>query len=134
MLAKVQKLIQDDIDSKQDDKMDVDELADEEDQWKDTGETLSGKGPDGADTLFILQRKGGQMRVRPKGRGKGASQKKPPFQQQRQPGWLFWSDLKQQLAEKTASAAIASHTCKHRHTQAEIDIHTYTYGHTHIHT
>ena len=70
LLVKVQKLIQDDIDSKQGvGPMDVDNL--EEDDWKDTGETLTGKGPGGEDTLFILQRKGNMTRVRPKGRGKG---------------------------------------------------------------
>ena len=70
LLAKVQKLIQDEIDSKQGGAMDIDHVDDDED-WKNTGEVLTGKGANGEDTLFVLQRKGNMTRVRPKGKGKG---------------------------------------------------------------
>ena len=52
--------------------MEIDNLEDE--PWKDSGETFTGKGPDGEDTIFVLQRRGSQTRLRPKGKaaGKGA--------------------------------------------------------------
>ena len=72
LLAKVQRLSQDDLDAHEKTvPMNVDDLEDE--QWTDTGETLQGKGPNGEDTLFILQKRGSMMRVKPKGRGKRQS-------------------------------------------------------------
>ena len=50
--------------------MDVDEVADEG-EWKSTGQTLVGKGPQGEDQLFLLQRRGNALRVAPKGGKKG---------------------------------------------------------------
>ena len=60
LLAKVQKLIQDDIDSRNGvGPMEIDDL--EEEVWKDTSDTFTGKGPDGDDTVFVLQRRGNQQ-------------------------------------------------------------------------
>ena len=71
LLVKVQKLIQDDIDQRQGvGPMEIDNV--EEEHWEDTGEVLSGKGPDGEETLFVLQRRGTMTRLRPKGNGKGS--------------------------------------------------------------
>ena len=53
--------------------MDVDNL--EEEVWKDSSETFTGKGPQGEDTLFMLQKKGGAFRVTPKGGGRSAGKK-----------------------------------------------------------
>ena len=85
LLTKVQRMIQDDIDSRQGvGQMDVDNVDDDDEEgWEDTGQTLSGKGPGGEETLFALQRRGTSMRVSPKGKGKGkgkskSSWKKPP--------------------------------------------------------
>ena len=70
LLIKVQKLIQDDIDSRQGmGQMSVDNI--EEEEWHDTGEVLPGKGANGEDALFVLQRRGNMTRIRPKGKGKG---------------------------------------------------------------
>ena len=57
LLTKVQRMIQDDIDTRQGiGAMDIDNVeSDDEDGWEDTGQTLSGKGPGGEDALFILQ-------------------------------------------------------------------------------
>ena len=71
LLARVQEMIADDIDQKNGvSQMEVDDLGDEG-EWKSTGQTLVGKGPQGEEQLFLLQRRGGALRVAPKG-GKGA--------------------------------------------------------------
>ena len=44
---------------------------DDESSWEATGQTFSGKGPGGEETLFMLQKRGAQFRVRPEGGGKG---------------------------------------------------------------
>ena len=81
LLAKVNLMVQDDVDSRQGiGSMDVDNVDDDNDaDWEDTGQTLSGKGPDGEDTLLVLQRRGSAMRVVPKGRGKGARKGAAPW-------------------------------------------------------
>ena len=69
LLVKIQKLIQEEIDSKQGvGPMEIDNVEDDS-EWQNTGQVLTGKGPDGEDTLFVLQRRGNMTRVRPKGKG-----------------------------------------------------------------
>ena len=72
LLAKVQEMVQDDLDHKNGvSPMDIDN-AEPEGEWVNTGQTLTGKGANGEDTIFLLQRRGSAMRVTPKGKGKGA--------------------------------------------------------------
>ena len=72
LLAKVQEMVQDDIDKRQGaDFMDVDHVDDDEEGWQSTGQVLTGKGAHGEEALFTLQRRGNAMRVAPKGGGKG---------------------------------------------------------------
>ena len=65
-------MIQDDIDERQGvGAMNVDNVEEQDGAWINTGTTLTGKGPDGEDTLFVLQRRGGATRIVPNGKGKG---------------------------------------------------------------
>ena len=45
-------------------------VDDDESAWEATGQTFSGKGPSGEEMLFMLQKRGTQFRVKPKGGGK----------------------------------------------------------------
>ena len=71
--AKVQEMIRDDADSRQGmSPMELDHVdEDDESSWEATGQTFSGKGPGGEETLFMLQKRGTQFRVKPKGGGRG---------------------------------------------------------------
>ena len=72
LLGKVQEMVQDDLDNKNGvGPMDID-VVEQEGEWVNTGQTLTGKGANGEDTIFLLQRRGSAMRVTPKGKGKGA--------------------------------------------------------------
>ena len=62
LLHKVQEMVSDDNDSKNSPSpMDVDDLGDDEKGWTPTGQTLVGKGPQGEETLFLLQRRGNSL-------------------------------------------------------------------------
>ena len=55
-----------------------DELQDQaEGAWEPTGQTFAGKGSNGEDMVFTLQRRGNNFRIapRPKGQGKGSQAK-----------------------------------------------------------
>ena len=73
LLSKIQEMVQDEMDSKNGGSpMDLDRVE-EEGEWEDTNRTLVGKGPQGEEILYMLQRRGSSTRVRPKGAGrKGA--------------------------------------------------------------
>ena len=72
LLQKVNEMVQDEVDAKNGvGGMDLDDVAEEEGDWTNTGEVLTGKGAQGEETLFMLQRKGNAFRVAPKGKGKG---------------------------------------------------------------
>ena len=79
-LNKVQEMVQDDFDAKHEggNNMDVDNVESDGGEWEDTNQTLVGKGPEGEETLFMLQRRGGSMRVKPKGAGRKGAPRKPP--------------------------------------------------------
>ena len=90
LMAKVQEMIRDDADSRQGmSPMELDNIDDDQEgAWEATGQTFSGKGPSGEEMLFMLQKRGSQFRVKPKGGGKGgragggkagASQRKDPI-------------------------------------------------------
>ena len=65
LLAKVQEMDQDDIDSKAAGMpMDVDRIDDDgEGESKETGQTLTGNEANGEDTLFMLQKRGISFRL-----------------------------------------------------------------------
>ena len=81
LLAKVQEMIQDEFDAKNSNaRMDIDQVEDNDDsKWQSTGQVLTGKGPNGEETLFLLQRRGNATRIKPKGNGKG-TRSGPPYQ------------------------------------------------------
>ena len=64
--------------------MDVDNVDDDDEEgWEKTWQTITGKGPDGEDTLLVFQRRGTAMRVAQKGKGKNkrkTSWRKPTSQ------------------------------------------------------
>ena len=52
--------------------MEVDHVDEDGDgAWTSTGQTFTGKGANGEETLFLLQKRGNNFRVAPKGKGKG---------------------------------------------------------------
>ena len=79
LLAKVQEMIQDDFDARHSGiaRMDVDNVDDDDndDGWVSTGQTLSGKGAKGEESLFMLQKRGNATRIVPKGKGRGKGKK-----------------------------------------------------------
>ena len=64
-------MLQDEADAKQGvAPMQLDNVEPEED-WKSTGAVLTGKGPQGEETLYLLQQRGSMTRVVPKGGKRG---------------------------------------------------------------
>ena len=68
-------MITDNYDSKGGTPMDIDNVDDDE-GWTPTGQTLVGKGADGEESLFLLQKRGGAYRVTPKGKAGGKGGKR----------------------------------------------------------
>merc|ERR1712026_612497 len=57
VLNKRNEMVRDDVDARNGfGGMDLDDLGDEAEEWTNTGQTFSGKGPTGEDTLFMLQK------------------------------------------------------------------------------
>ena len=68
LLAKIQKMLQDEADNKLGfSPMDLDHVDDDTGDWIDMGQTFPGKGANGEDVLFTLQRRGTAIRIAPKG-------------------------------------------------------------------
>merc|ERR1712079_112014 len=66
--SKIHRMLQDEHDNKLGfAPMDLDNSETESGEWVDTGETFPGKGANGEDVLFTLQRRGSAIRVAPKG-------------------------------------------------------------------
>ena len=84
LLSKVQELISDEFDAKQNgSQMDVDHVDDDDDEkgWVSTGETMTGTGQDGEEVIYMLQKRGNITRIKPKGGGRGSrfrNNRKPP--------------------------------------------------------
>ena len=76
-------MIRDEVDNKNGAcPMDIDQLDNEDTNgdWVATNQTMVGKGPDGEETIFSLRRRGGAMRLVPKGKGKGGSSQRDKSQ------------------------------------------------------
>ena len=72
LLSKVHKMIQEEHDAQLGfGPMELDNVDDDGDGWKPTGQILTGKGANGEEALFALQRRGDALRVAPKGGKKG---------------------------------------------------------------
>ena len=71
LLGKIQEMVQEEMDAKLGvGPMDIDHVYDDQEgEWKAAGQVLSGRGAQGEEVLYMLQKRGNSTRIAPKGGG-----------------------------------------------------------------